>query len=162
MPPFTIVPVARPDLALTLITEYGKPGLALLPKDAANRLQLFDMCPASEATLAATAVPSREPHALLIKAEAKAGIPKVPAEYVGEAYIVDFIVAFMKGDGKTRAAVIQSVIQDLLDGYHLDDAIARASNNNYQIQLIPDLVGKYLALIRQPTPNAGMAAFSSA
>jgi hypothetical protein len=157
--PSSIVPAARPDLALTLVTEGGKPGLALLPKDAANRLQLFDICPGGEAPLGTAASTSREPHALLVKAGAKAGVPKMPADYVGEAHIVDFIVAFMKGDGNTRSAVINSVIQDLLDGYHLDDAIARASNNNYQIQLVPDLVGKYLTLIRQPTPNAGMAAF---
>jgi hypothetical protein len=159
MPPSYIAPVSRPDLALTLVMENGKPGLALLPKDAANRLQLFNICSDGEAPLGAAVTTSREPHALLIKAGAKAGIPKIPADYVGEAHIVDFIVAFMKGDGNTRAAVIQGVIQDLFDGFHLDDAIARASNNNYQIQLIPDLVGKYLTLIRQPTPNKGMAAF---
>ena len=117
MPPSYIAPVSRPDLALTLVTENGKPGLALLPKDAANRLQLFNICSDGEAPLGAPATTSREPHALLLKAGAKAGIPKIPADYVGEAHIVDFIVSFVKGDGNTRSAVINSVIDDLLDGY---------------------------------------------
>jgi hypothetical protein len=157
MPPFSIVPVSRPDLALTLITENGKPSLALRPKNSGNRLQLFDMpapCPETEPTAPAAA---REPHALLIKAGAKAGIPKVPADYIGEAHIVDFIVSFVKTGDKT--ATVLEVAADLIKGLSLAQAIANISARFYGIPLDANLVGTYLTLLKQPTPNKGLADF---
>jgi hypothetical protein len=88
MPQFCIVPVSRPDLALTLVTEDGKAALALLPKDAGNRLQLFDIpAPPGEAMPDVPTPTQREPHALLVRAGAKAGIPKISTDYIGEGHL---------------------------------------------------------------------------
>jgi hypothetical protein len=154
MPPFCIVPVSRPDLALTLVMENGKPALALLPKDAGNRQQLFDMPAPSEPAPAAA---KREPHALLLQAGAKAGIPKVSADYIGEGHIVDFIISFIKTSDKTRAVL--DVTGDLISGVSLAQAIANVSAGVYGIPLDANLVGTYLTLLKQPTPNKGLADF---
>jgi hypothetical protein len=85
---------SRGRISLTLVTVDGKPTLSLLPKDAANRLQLFDMPAPPSKSMPADA--TRESHALLLQAGAKAGIPKSSADYIGEGHIVDFIVSFVK------------------------------------------------------------------
>jgi hypothetical protein len=157
MPPFSIVPVSRPDLALTLVTEDGKPALALLPKDAGNRLQLFDMPAPGETMLDAPAAAEPEPHALLLQAGAKAGIPKISADYIGEGHIVDFIVSFVKTSDKTQAVL--DVTGDLINGVSLAQAIANVSAGVYGIPLDANLVGTYLTLLKQPTPNKGLADF---
>jgi hypothetical protein len=157
MPPFSIVPLSRPDLALTLITENGKPSLALLPKDSGNRLQLFDMpapCPETKPTVPPA---TREPHALLLQAGAKAGIPKMPADYIGEGHIVDFVVSFVKTGDKT--AVVLEFTAELIKSGSLAQAIANISARFYGIPLDANLVGTYLTLLKQPTPNKGLADF---
>ena len=89
MPPFMIVPAARPDLALTLVTENGAAALALLPRQPGSRMQLFDNVPAD----IAVAEPDASPHALLAKAGALSGLPTPPADARGQAQILDFAIA---------------------------------------------------------------------
>src|ERR1700752_2893970 len=90
--PFMIVPAARPDLALTLVTDNGAAALALLPRHAGNRMQLFDNVPAD----CAAAEPDATPHALLAKAGALAGVPVQPPDADAQARILDFAVALYR------------------------------------------------------------------
>ena len=90
--PFMIVPAARPDLALTLVTENGAAALALLPRHPGNRMQLFDNAPADFTA----AEPDAAPHALLGKAGARAGVPVEPADADAQAHILDFAVALYR------------------------------------------------------------------
>jgi hypothetical protein len=152
-----ISPASRPDLALTLVTQDGATALALLPKDPTSRLQLFDTAALNNGASAVAAAPQRD--ALLLQAGTKAGVPSIPASYVAEAQIVDFVVAFMKGNGGTKLQTILTVAGEVSRHIPLPQAITIAALLFYGVGLDPNALASFLAGLKQSTPNKGLAAF---
>ena len=154
--PTHIVPASRPDLALTVITKNGAASLALLPKDPGNPLQLFDTV-ALKAEAKPAAVPDHG--ALLLRAGARASLPAIPADYIGDGHILDFIIAFTKGDSRSRYYTILDVTGGLLRHASLSESIASAALLFYGIPIDAALLGSYLSALKQATPNKGLTAF---
>ena len=157
MPPFMIVPAARPDLALTLVTENGAAALALLPRQPGNRMQLFDNVPADFAA----AEPDASPHALLVKAGALSGIPTPPADARGQAQILDFAIALAISlvNPQVRLRVIGEVAIDAIRHRSLARIIVHVAHSIYHIQLDEGVVARYIDLLKQKTANKPISAF---
>jgi hypothetical protein len=142
---------------LTLVTQNGNSWLALLPKDPTSRLQMFETAALNNGAYAIAAAPRRD--ALLLQAAAKAGVPSVPAAYVGEAQIVDFVVAFMKDGGRSKLETILTVAGEVSRHIPLPQAISIAALLFYGVGLDPNQLASFLATLKQSTPNKGLAAF---
>lgn len=155
--PFMIVPAARPDLALTLVTNDGAAALALLPRQPGNRTQLFDNVPAD----LAAPEPEATPHALLVKAGVTAGLPTPPADARGQALILDFAIALAISlvNPRTRLRVVAEVAYDALRHRSLARIIVHVAHSIYGIQLDQGVVERYIDLLRQKTNNTEISAF---
>jgi len=153
--PFMIVPAARPDLALTLVTDNGAAALALLPRHAGNRMQLFDNVPAD----CAAAEPDATPHALLAKAGALAGVPVQPPDADAQARILDFAVALYRASLGRKAETAFLILGAVAGHMSLADAIAGVASTHWDMPLDPGAVARFLALLKQPTPNKALGAF---
>ena len=153
--PFMIVPAARPDLALTLVTDNGAAALALLPRHPGSRMQLFDNVPCD----LAAAEPEATPHALLAMAGARAGVPVEPVDADAQAHILDFAVALYRASTASKADTAFQILMRVVNHTSLADAIADVANTKWNMPLDGGAVRRLLALFKQPTPNKALAAF---
>lgn len=160
---FTIVPVARPDLALTLVTDNGAAALALLPKQPGNPMQQFEQVPAAAGALlgARHAEDDASPHALLARAGSLSGMPTPPADAVAQAHILDFVVALAVSlvNPQTRLRIGYEVVKDALHHRSVPDIIVRIAHSMYGIDLDEGVVARFVNLLKQKTPNKQLAAF---
>ena len=157
--PSHIIPVARPDLALTLVTQDGETSLALLPRDPNSRLQMFETAPPSAPISDAAASAEHPRPAPLLQVGAAPAVPNIPADYIAEAHIVDFILAFMKGSRSQNQEAILVVIGELRQHIPLAKAISIAALLFYGIPLDAAKLGTFLSTLKHSTPNKALAAF---
>lgn len=150
--PSHIVPVSRPDLALTLVTDGGRTSLELQPFDPHSRLQMFDT-----ALLAATAAHATDAPALL--SGAAPAVPPIPPDYIADSYIVDFILAFMKGSRTQNQEAILVLLATLKAHVPPAKAISMVAILFYGVPLDVSRLGPLLAAFKHPTPNKALAAF---
>jgi hypothetical protein len=81
------------------------------------------------------------------------------ADYAKQAAALDFIVAFQKTPKKGKADFGVAVLQQVLSGRSGYDAIAAVAHQTYKIKIDPDVLRRYVALLRTPTSNAAVSAF---
>ena len=107
----------------------------------------------------AAAEPDATPHALLAKAGALAGVPVEPPDADAQARILDFCVAvYQAGTGRkaeTAFLLLVSVVNHT-EPARRDRNIAATK---WGIPLDAGAVGRFLAVLKQPTPNKALLAF---
>jgi len=80
-------------------------------------------------------------------------------DYAKQAVALDLVVTLDKAPTQEKLQFATAVFNQVLSGRTGYDAIAAVSSQTYGINVDPDVLRRYVALVKTPTPNATIGAF---
>lgn len=86
--------------------------------------------------------------------------PAVPLDdYAKQAVALNFIVAFQKSGDDVKFQFARNVVHQVFAGVDGYSAIASVASSTYGIAVDPDVLRRYVHLIRTPAPGTAISAF---